>query len=1291
MRTEIEVYLGDEQLEFDKPVDILFNYKITDNTNPTAIKNSFSKSIKISGTPKNNDIFGNIWDLSRIQGYDGNIRTGFNPLKKTPFSIYVDGNLYESGYAKLNSVTKKNNQIEYDITLFGGIGELFYSLTYKDEDGNEKRTLADLQYELRDSVGELTEIIDMDFTINKETVWDAWNQIMMHSNAVYDEMGVDRPNNYLFQNKWDFINFIPAYEGTPDNFSANKVLMNSRENSDYTWSKDGYSTVNGYALGECNEDLTYNQTRDYRSYLQRPAIRLKEVIKACQNPINNGGWELKLDETFFNAKNPYWEDTWITLDKLQNVKETGEKTTTTNVTIGDKKNGYYDLDVAIENLSEFTNINLGIGLQWNNTTSTTNKNLYLSYYYDGAGGGGVFEEVCRWYKYNSAILLQLVGYNSIGEVVATSPVQYLYSPDSTLDSNWKNYKSSFGADKVPIPSVVYHTGHFSKDSDGKYIWVGDDGKPTAIAFRFTEKSNIVKLKLKVSNPYSVSYKYYDGWFSPSNKTSYGGYTQPYLFTTPYINSSKQEDVNEALQRGGLINGKYSPFMVDAELEIQDYMELFSGTKIRKAEYLTTDNTACDYLTAYAKMFGLYFYRDFNETPSDPKYTKGVIYLMTRNSFYDRENIIDLQDVIDRSREIKILPTTNENKWLVFNTEQIESEAEEEYMNNYGSEYGSQKINTGYNFNGDTKNLLDKVIYKGGIEVLETDKFYTRVTDRSMKPYTLNGFNYNLYKKDGTAYVSYNIEQPVEVLPKNPINRNGWERTDSFPKLQFHTTENDPIDGKDVLVFFKGSSNSYEIENDSDHLYWITDDVEEMSSLNDGSACWLMTFVENNISGNKIAYPTRSIPMFGRNLYTDGKTITHSLDMGRTNMTFVRETINGRDMSIYEKTWKSFIEDLYDDDNRLLSCYVRFENRPNSIQMRKFYWFDNCIWRLNSVKDWNLAVIEPIKCEFVKVLDLNNYFTSPITYNPSLFFAFTGLKEIDYVEENGNIYRYYEIDDKAQTIYGTIRTDDNWAFADTFGIVYEDNTDGYLDAEETMDSILYGKGDAVKQFDIPANTNSMYRTIQIGLQGSDDKYRMCYIKQAGSKAKSITASINSFTAQTTGGTRQIRITFNNRENNEIPYITYLNSSSSWLSASFGVWDDNDSVILTVTAKANSGYARTGSIKLHSVDGTAQCIITVNQNGNVVKYLQVNPEIVEMDAAGGISMFTVETNADVWFIKENSDWILVDYISADGFSIVVNPHYGSNQSGYIIVRAEYDGDYQDFTVIVNQQGGFNIEDF
>ena len=335
MRTEIEVYLGDELLEFNADPKILYNYKITDNTNPTSIKNSFSKSITINGTARNNEIFGNIWDLSRIQGYEGDIRTGFNPQKKTPFTIYIDGNIYESGYAKLDTIIKKNNSIQYQITLYGGIGELFFNLTYKDEDGNEQRKLSDLQYEVRRYDGSLVEVIDMDFKINKDTIFDAWKQITDYSPAVYDESEVDRPNNYFHQNKWDFINFMPAYEGYPSDFDCNKVLMNSKGTIDeaFTWTKDGYSTgaTNGFVLGEANEDLTCQETCDYRSYLQRPVIRLKEIIKACQNPINNGGWELKLDKTFFNDRNPYWEDTWVTLPMIRDCVEGGETEEVTEI------------------------------------------------------------------------------------------------------------------------------------------------------------------------------------------------------------------------------------------------------------------------------------------------------------------------------------------------------------------------------------------------------------------------------------------------------------------------------------------------------------------------------------------------------------------------------------------------------------------------------------------------------------------------------------------------------------------------------------------------------------------------------------------------------------------------------------------------------------------------------------------------------------------------------------------------------------------------------------------------
>ena len=68
-------------------------------------------------------------------------------------------------------------------------------------------------------------------------------------------------------------------------------------------SSNGYKDINGYALGTANEDLTCNMTNDYRSYLQHPVIRMKSIINACQNPINNGGWELKLDDYFFHKNN----------------------------------------------------------------------------------------------------------------------------------------------------------------------------------------------------------------------------------------------------------------------------------------------------------------------------------------------------------------------------------------------------------------------------------------------------------------------------------------------------------------------------------------------------------------------------------------------------------------------------------------------------------------------------------------------------------------------------------------------------------------------------------------------------------------------------------------------------------------------------------------------------------------------------------------------------------------------------------------------------------------------------
>ena len=56
MRYPVRLFLGNEEVEFSQPPQILFNYSETELTNPTIVKNSYSKTVTIEGTPKNNRI-----------------------------------------------------------------------------------------------------------------------------------------------------------------------------------------------------------------------------------------------------------------------------------------------------------------------------------------------------------------------------------------------------------------------------------------------------------------------------------------------------------------------------------------------------------------------------------------------------------------------------------------------------------------------------------------------------------------------------------------------------------------------------------------------------------------------------------------------------------------------------------------------------------------------------------------------------------------------------------------------------------------------------------------------------------------------------------------------------------------------------------------------------------------------------------------------------------------------------------------------------------------------------------
>lgn len=49
-----------------------------------------------------------------------------------------------------------------------------------------------------------------------------------------------------------------------------------------------------------------------------------------------------------------------------------------------------------------------------------------------------------------------------------------------------------------------------------------------------------------------------------------------------------------------------------------------------------------------------------------------------------------------------------------------------------------------------------------------------------------------------------------------------------------------------------------------------------------------------------------------------------------------------------------------------------KGKPNPEWIRRFYWFDNAIWRLNKINDWAVGTEDTTQMVFVKVQDIEAY-------------------------------------------------------------------------------------------------------------------------------------------------------------------------------------------------------------------------------------------------------------------------------------------------------------------------------
>lgn len=905
-RPFVELYINNQKVYFKEPPEIFVTYAHTDLHNPTVVKNSYTKTVTVEGTPENNRIFNNFYDMRRINNSDL-----FNPSRKETFTLYRNGEPMETGYVKLDKVSKKNGRVSYDITLYGGLGQFLYNLQFK-EDG-EQMKLSDLEYST-----------DFNFEVDRNTIKAAWQHITDMKDIENGEL-------------YDVINFAPCYNGIPENFTANKVAIDIASFRDeetiynsFIKEKDGYTTVDGWMIAELEKEYDEWQVGDLRSYLQRPVIRFKEIIQACCKPENNGGYKVDLDADFFNEQNPYYENAWMTLPLLSEMEDDNKNKSQyaylasdgDKLIIKDVENGEW-IKVVIPMAMAVTAQADGVFELFTGVQITLNpsKNTWVE-------------------SYNTCRYAQLLVYDANGNIVNGSNVNVFYTniTNAVEFTITPEYNST----------INYITGRYvNAPNTNLYVFNAEfyDFVIPKIEWQDSYYMKIVVKSAEINN-YVDDDMREKGKLSDYLKSNYLYKKNQFLYT--------EDTVTSVTYNANVSTDVFKIEVVDMPI-----------TRITKDKLLNSENTPCDYFLSYLKSFNLHIWKDMYEN---------LIYVRQRKKFFSDE-IKDIEEWIDRGDDMTIKPLTFENKWLNFLAEYEQDEKlHKDYKDNYGLEYGIQKVDTNYSFDSSSKDVLENYVFKGCITSRNKSKYYLSLRDGGddVPSFYLDGFQTYLFNGDGDT------TEGTKITPKTiEIIRDWWKEKyyDFMPKPNFTDKDNKAVEGANVLLFYNGPQLMKDKEGKLLNIQ-ITDDIPQFEVINDGEPCWIWTAdwqkATDTTIGGSPHYGNGYIPKFSRYITNENGWITHSWDFGTPKALYIPDYNIDDTSSIYTQYWKPYIRDQYDSNTRVVECKVLLKERVIGDWLQRFYYWNGRYWILNKITDYNPSSNGTTKCEFVSVNDINNY-------------------------------------------------------------------------------------------------------------------------------------------------------------------------------------------------------------------------------------------------------------------------------------------------------------------------------
>lgn len=992
MRRRITLYIDGRRADIDDASFVVFNWRREDTDNPATIRNSWSNSVTLPGTPDNDAIFSHAFRCDRRYNFTPD---SFDPSARTPFAIYQEtGEILVSGYCKLDSVARSGSTHSYKVTLFGGVGSLLYSLAY-DASGN-KRTLASLDF-LGGGASEL------DFPITAAKVQAAWDTLRTPygttrpiastlSNKILKENGVtqgvsssygyyidvydvipgesyqvlgrrfnvaDRAVVALFdkdgvfvaqfgttgslvwhtyavavpdnavtmyvqgagdtpgatsvkrvEGKWDVVNFAPCYNGRPDgDFQADKALVRP---ADLGWPDSVTQGGKTYTTQGGAAVATLPDAMD--------EWQVKDLRAYLQRPVLSlieflraiakpeNNGGWTLDISEIDAIVP-WQSRKMWITLPMLPKEGTRRSAALSATR--TGSGWHTTTTT----DEYTITGVQVG---DNVRLRVSASPVLRIPTAASAGQAVLSPLGaagHGHIENIVTFYQLIGYDGNGNKVAASRTLADYERPVEVSQ----MVSLVGYTPDPLNTEYYddHTAYLYQR-----VGVTDDYKRALPIVLDITGAEMERVELVVKCYYERDMSYHSGG------------------TAPYIYLWKPYDAANYYPTGLSFDG----VVLSASAEGG---ALRSGMLVTKQMLLGGEHTPADYLIAILKAFNLYL--DVND-----KDRTAVI--RTCYNYFDRSEVLDLSGRVDAGQEVNIVPLNYDAKWYDFKLALAEGAFGLEYRNTYGVPYGIHRVNTGYDFDAGAKDVFGGPALRSCVPV---SKFAQQMCDAEdgasnyvPSPFVAPGGIYTLTASDGSTL-------DVNVTPGAPT---AWLNTD-FPgydkpaagRPEFCKADGGTIDGQDCLVWLVGWEDYPNFR--------LTDDDALMPTLA-GGLCWL------------IAEPTLAdlhVPTFSPiDVNASGEALW-TLSFGDPRELALPGILHYYAPSVYSLQWSRLMGDRLDVDTKVVRVKVDLSGlQVGPDLLRKFVWWDGCLWSINAITNYSLSTYDPAEVELVQVHNINNY-------------------------------------------------------------------------------------------------------------------------------------------------------------------------------------------------------------------------------------------------------------------------------------------------------------------------------